>query len=316
MNKLAMHPLKLFIEPSFFMEENRQGYTVTSETKKIWAVELDLLNEFSIVCEKHNLRWFVHAGSLLGAVRHKGFIPWDDDIDVVMPRADYEKLCLIGPQEFAFPYFYQTEGTDRFFCRNFARIRNSQTTAIQTWEKVFNYPYNQGIFIDIFPMDNLPDDMEQRKQYYDEVGYYHSMSWQMRNYVYFFHQDKSVDTATRLKRYGKHLLYKYVQRKRRNYLNYLDKCDELLQMYNTTDTNYVGESVLPPLGRWEWKREWVEEVEWVPFEMLKVPVPVGYEECLKSGFGKDWRTPRQVPNLHGNILFDVDKPYTEYLKQK
>ena len=98
-------------------------------------------------------------------------------------------------------------------------------------------------------------------------------------------------------------------------MNYLDKCDELLQMYNTTDTNYVGESVLPPLGRWVWKREWVEEVEWVPFEMLKVPVPVGYEECLKSGFGEDWRTPRQVPNLHGNILFDVDKPYTEYLKQ-
>jgi len=311
-----MVSLMFDINKSFFEEEDRGGCIVSSNMKKIWAIELDLLNEFSVICKKHHLRWFVHAGTMLGAIRHQGFIPWDDDIDVVMPRADYEKLCLIGPQKFAFPYFYQTEGTDRFFCRNFARLRNSQTTAIQTWEKVFNYPYNQGIFIDIFPMDNLPDDMEQRKQYYDEVGYYHSMSWQMRNYVYFFHQDKSVDTATRLKRYGKHLLYKYVQRKRRNYLNYLDKCDELLQMYNTTDTNYVGESVLPPLGRWVWKREWVEEVEWVPFEMLKVPVPVGYEECLKSGFGEDWRTPRQVPNLHGNILFDVDKPYTEYLKQK
>lgn len=310
-----MPPLKLFIEPSFYLEENRQDYTVTSEIKKVWAVELDLLNEFSVVCEKHNLRWFVHAGSLLGAVRHNGFIPWDDDIDVVMPRADYEKLCLIGPQEFTFPYFYQTEGTDRFFCRNFARLRNSQTTAIQTWEKGYNYPYNQGIFIDVFPMDNIPDNAEERERHLKELDYYHSMSWQMRNYVYFYHIDWSVGLGKTLKRYGKHLLYKYVQRKRRNYLNYLDKCDELLQMYNASNTKYVGEFVIPPLGRWIWKREWVEEVEWVPFEMLKVPVPVGYEECLRSGFGEDWRTPRQVSNLHGNVLFDVDKPYTEYLKQ-
>ena len=309
-----MLPIKLSIDDSFYENEERCGYTISSKMKQIWAVELDLLNEFSMVCENNKLKWFVHAGTMLGAVRHHGFIPWDDDIDVVMPRADYEKLCVLGPKEFKHPYFYQTEDTDTFFCRNFARLRNSQTTAILQIEQVFDYPYNQGIFIDIFPIDNIPDDLEERKRYFEEVGRYHELSWQMRNYVYFYHQDKSIGAVKLIKRYGKHMLYKYFQRKKRNYLNYLNKCEELLQAYNGQSTEYVGESVVPPLGRWIWKREWVDRVELVPFEMLMVPVPVGYEGCLKSGFGEDWRTPKYVPNQHGNVIFDVDKPYTEYLK--
>lgn len=308
-----MEALNIVIEKEFLKEENRCGYVVTSEMKKVWSVELDLLDMFSKVCEKHCLKWFVHAGTMLGAIRHKGFIPWDDDIDVAMPRADYLKLCSIAEEEFIHPYFFQTETTDRFFCRNFARLRNSETTAIQEWEKVFRYPYNQGIFIDVFPLDNLPDDEVARDRYYEEVQYYHDMSWQMRNYVYFFHIDKSVGINKMVKREGKHLLYKYFQRQKRNYLNYLNKCDELLQRYNDCSTNWVGESIIPPLGRWVWRKEWVTETVLMPFEMLKVPVPIGYEECLKSGFGENWSIPKQMPNMHGGVLFDVDKSYTEYL---
>ena len=311
-----MLPIKIAIEDSFFEEEDRCGYLVSREMKKIWAVELDLLNEFSTVCEDYQLKWFVHAGTMLGAIRHKGFIPWDDDIDVVMPRSDYEKLCGIASDVFTDPYFFQTENTDRFFCRNFARLRNSMTTAIQHWESKRRYPYNQGIFIDVFPMDNIPDDLEERNHYFEEVVYYHSMSWQMRNYVYFFHEEKSVGAVKYLKRYGKHLLYKYVQRKKRNYVNFVDQCDKVLQKYNGQLTGWIGESVIPPLGRWVWKKEWVENVMCVPFEMLMVPVPVGYEECLKAGFGKNWRIPKQAPNMHGNVFFDVDKPYTEYIRLK
>ena len=97
-------------------------------------------------------------------------------------------------------------------------------------------------------------------------------------------------------------------------MNYLNKCDELLQLYNEQDTAFVGETVIPPFGRWVWKKEWVEDVTFVPFEMLMVPVPIGYEECLKAGFGENWRIPKQAPNLHGKVLFDVDRPYTEYLE--
>ena len=95
-----MLPIKIAIEDSFFEEEDRCGYLVSQEMKKIWAVELDLLNEFSMVCENHQLKWFVHAGTMLGAIRHKGFIPWDDDIDVVIHRCSltfcwslYHSVC-------------------------------------------------------------------------------------------------------------------------------------------------------------------------------------------------------------------------------
>ena len=309
-----MLPIKITIEDAFFEEEDRCGYRVSRDMKKIWAVELDLLNEFSKACEKYQLKWFVHAGTMLGAIRHKGFIPWDDDIDVVMPRVDYEKFCGIASDVFMDPYFFQTEKTDRFFCRNFARLRNSKTTAIQHWESKRHYPYNQGIFIDIFPMDNIPDDLEERKQYFEDVMYNHSMSWQMRNYVYFFRQEEGIGAVKYLKRFGKHLIFKYIQRKKRNYVRYINKCDEELQKYNDRLTEWVGESVIPPLGRWVWKREWVSQVEWMPFEMIRVPVPTGYEGCLESGFGANWRTPIHAVTMHGAVFFDAEAPYTKYLK--
>ena len=88
----------------FLKEEIRCEYKVTQDLKKIWMVGLDILFELDKVCKKHNLKYFLLWGSLLGAIRHKGFIPWDDDIDVGMLRSDYEKLFSLK-EEFDAPYF-------------------------------------------------------------------------------------------------------------------------------------------------------------------------------------------------------------------
>lgn len=311
---VIMNPLNLEIPSCFFEEEERDGYLVSADMKKVWAVELDLLNEFSKVCEKHNLKWFVHAGTMLGAIRHKGFIPWDDDIDVVMPRKDFEKLNLLGIQEFRHPYFYQTEETDRFFCRNYARLRNSNTTAIQEWEKSFKYPYNQGVFIDIFPMDNIPDDESDRTEYFARLTVLNNKAWQWRNMVHWYRPKRDKGWVKRASYYIKHVYFKYLSRKKGNYHYYLNQHNALVVCYNDREIVFVGESIIVPLGRWIWKREWVDEIIMVPFEMLQVPIPTGYEECLNAGFGKNWRIPKHAPSLHGNVIFDVEKPYTEYLK--
>ena len=97
--------------PDFFREETRCDFLVTTERKKIWAVELDLLMQFDRVCRKHGLRYFMFVGSLLGAIRHRGFVPWDDDIDLVLPRDDYETMLKLG-DEFPAPYFLQSPWTD------------------------------------------------------------------------------------------------------------------------------------------------------------------------------------------------------------
>lgn len=84
---------------SFFEEETICDFLVTKERKKIWAVLLDMLIQVDRICRKHNLKYFMAFGSLLGVVRHNGFIPWDDDIDICMPRDDYEKFIVIARNE-------------------------------------------------------------------------------------------------------------------------------------------------------------------------------------------------------------------------
>ena len=309
-----MIPLKLNIEKSFFLSEEREGYMVSTAMKKVWAVELDLLHEFSTICEKNGLKWFVHAGTMLGAVRHHGYIPWDDDVDVVMPRKDYEKLCEISSSVFNHPYFFQNKETDLGFAKNFSRLRNSTTTAIVKGFLSRKYPFNQGVYIDIFPYDNIPAEGKQRDEYFEELTRLNAQAWVWMDAVHSYHPSEGDSFARKFKLFVKYLYFKFFSNKRSESKRLLKQHHDLVTKYNEMDTEYVGESIVPPLGRWEWKRQWVDDVLYMPFEMLSVPVPAGYAECLEAGFGKDWRVPKQIGALHGSILFDVDKPYTEYLK--
>lgn len=97
----------------FIKPEIRSGWKVTAVTKKVWWVQLDLIKKFDDICRKNNLRWFPMWGTLLGVVRHNGYIPWDDDVDIVMPRKDYEKfirICRRG--NLSRPYYLQMTLTD------------------------------------------------------------------------------------------------------------------------------------------------------------------------------------------------------------
>ena len=113
---------------------------------------LEVAKEFKRVCEKHNLRYFMGCGTLLGAVRHKGFIPWDDDMDFYMPKDDYEKLVEIDRLENIFKekfIFKHWDKTQNYVC-NYARLEDSTTTCISQGIASRNIDYKGGVGVDIF----------------------------------------------------------------------------------------------------------------------------------------------------------------------
>mgnify|MGYP001218621471 CR=1 FL=1 len=90
------------------------------------------------ICKANGLKYFADSGTLIGAIRHEGYIPWDDDIDIMMFREEYDKLCKVAPKELKYPYFFQTEYTDKGSLRGHAQIRNCKTTGILMSEKIRN----------------------------------------------------------------------------------------------------------------------------------------------------------------------------------
>ena len=138
------------------------------ELRQAQLIMLDMLVEFDAICQKYNLQYWLDSGTLLGAVRHKGFIPWDDDIDLSMPMEDYNKFKEIAQDELSENIFFQTKKIDKGFKFDYIKLRSNKVEIVEFHEKDRDINYHQGVFVDIFPMLTLPNE-EFYKNYYSEV---------------------------------------------------------------------------------------------------------------------------------------------------
>lgn len=245
----------------------------SKQMKKLKSVEMEILKHFIDVCKKLKINYFVVQGTLLGAVRHKGFIPWDDDIDIGMLRKDYEiflsKAQSLLPEE----YFVQTYKTDPGYPHGFLKIRDSRTLFLETTCK--NLKINHGIFIDVFPFDYYPENFFKKKIYELKKLV---LRYRIRDSLYIpTDKEKNIMNIVRkiLKTISK-IIYPSLEIA-------LEKQSQLYQ--STKKSNYVINSG----GPWGKKEcipiAWFEKYIYLEFEGISVNAPYCYDEYLTHVYG-------------------------------
>ena len=290
------------LKKSFLMSEVRNDYQVTEDIKKLWAINLDLLITFSELCKNYHLRWYLFYGSLLGSIRHKGFIPWDDDIDIYMPREDYDRLISLGADVLGEPYFLQTPYSDPSFFFTTTRVRNSRTSYI---DYPFKYQgFNQGIGIAIAPLDYLP--MENVNELYEKI---HSLIMDNAMYMRLKHTSLSQRDQARMDA--------YLARggDKQDPLMIWERINKLAQGDKESGKYWIGVAHHYGLERSIFNIEDFEEVLEGDFEGLKFPIPKGYDRILKTIYGDYMKFPptEERGTWHSNAVYNADVPYTDYL---
>ncbi len=284
----------------YIIPEERCDFFVSEKRKKIWWIQLDLIQEFQRVCEKYGLTYFSSNGTLLGAVRHKGFVPWDDDVDFVMPREDYDRLVSLS-EEFKSPYVLHMSDDKGVYFKDFLRLMNVNTTAIT--KRDYFKDTKKGIFIDIFALDTRPssqrDWIKQKKKIlkYKEMlnltVYYNRYKHNMRRRII------HIKGEVYVKIFGWKRLRKKMVEARKKYSDI--KTGKLFQVVHGNDFM-------------EYQAEWFDECVELPFEHIKIHVPVKYDKVLHVLYG-DYEEfpPIEERGVHHKIYFDPDKPYADYI---
>lgn len=274
------------------------GFLVNEKRKQIWACELEMVQICLDICKKHNLKIFASGGTLLGAIRHNGFIPWDDDIDMMMPREDYEKFLDVVENEIPTCFFAQSIRTDKYYPNGHFQLRNNKTTAFIGLS--YNYlklNKNEGVWVDIFPYDYVSEDeSEYQKKSKKLLNYKKLALWGM---------EKRPGLKMRLKNILFKLKFKSV-----NY--YSLKIDEISR--SQKESNLVGlQSFMPGYKKNVWNKEWFDEITYHEFNGISMPIPVHYDEVLKTEFNNYMELPKiKNGTVHGECFFNLLKPYSDY----
>lgn len=275
------------------------------ELDKIKKIEVEILKEFIKICNEFSLQYFALGGTMLGAVRHHGFIPWDDDIDIGMFRDDYEKFIRFSREMLPNHLFLQNINTDPDCLIPFTKIRDSRTTFIETSCK--NRKMNHGIYIDIFPLDFFPqNDCEKKK-----------ISRKKKIIRYRMYREYTIpkeNQSSQIKEFIKRFISTILRILYPTVNQAIIAGEHLFMSVKHSDyiANYYGawgdKEIVPA--------EWYGEGSNALFEGISIKIPKHYEKWLTQVYGNYMEYPpvEKRTTHHYAEIIDPDTSYLEYIK--
>lgn len=256
-------------------------------------IQMELLNEFKNLCDNNNLMYFLGGGTLLGAIRHKGYIPWDDDKDLMMPRRDYENLLKIFNQNCKDNHKLLTYINTKDYYYSFAKVVDTNTTLLEGNLRPIK---NLGIYIDIFPIDFLPNDEKEIEKIFKKYSLLYKA---ISTYKY---SDISKVTTNKIKLFAKEIVLCFLK-----IFNLVPKIlktlDQMAIKYQDTSKvacisgKYAEKEIMP--------RSFIENYELADFEGEKYKIPKGYDEYLTKHYGNYMELPPEEKRIteHNNLAY-------------
>ena len=270
------------------------------ELRKMQLLELDLLKEFDRVCRKHGIIYTISSGTMLGAVRHKGFIPWDDDADISMLREEYEKFRSVADELNPDICYFQDHNTDPEYRWGYAKLRRTGTQYVRIGQE--HLKCKTGIFVDIFPLDDVPDSkigrilqrehcFVTRKLMYSEVGKVSESETPLMRNVYGLLSRIPIN-------YAFHRLKKYTKRSKNNTPN----------VVRTLTFDAFGKKArkLPGELRYGRPKRWFTDVAEYEFEGCLLYGPKDYDGYLSFKYGNYMKLPAENERQQNSPVSFID----------
>lgn len=281
----------LVFEEDFFLGETRDDFYIEPMMKSAWAAQLEVLDAIARVCNKHHIRWFADWGTLLGAARHQGFIPWDDDMDICMLRKDYERFLAVAPEELPEGYFVLSLYSREDWTLLSARVINSMSISYdaERLKQFHGCPYIIGI--DIFPLDALPESQTEEQNQKLLINTLVSSAK---------HCPDNLDELLPLLPDLESLSGVQIDREKNIANQLLRAADHVCRKYNKKKLDTI---TLMPINAqrirrpYHLKYEWYRTTEYLDFENVALPCPGNYEEVLTVMY-RNWRTPKRGKSSH------------------
>lgn len=269
-------------------KEIRRLRVIKMKIEELHKVELDLIQEIIEICQKNQIKYFMIGGSLLGAVRHQGFIPWDDDVDIGMVREDYDRFLRVAPAELSQPYYFlQTDQSDQNYAFGYAKLLDE---SIYIEEKRNINDARKGVFVDIFPFDKIPTGDVERSIQQSRYKYLNAKIILASNY-------RLIDTEITVK------IRKLQPDQSRKTREYKEKRDELARTYNQDETIQEYKNLA---SQYSYEKELLSEKELatvveVPFENLTVTILSAYDAILSRLYGDYLQLPPEDKQIEKHI---------------